>query len=70
MLSSYIFMLLDSHTLMAIRNKVPNFLFRTLFVMLFKTARLVAKLRWKYKFFGLPIDYKLYTFARSINHTF
>ncbi|RKZ43076.1 MAG: hypothetical protein DRR00_30385 [Candidatus Parabeggiatoa sp. nov. 3] len=67
MLSSYIFMLLDSDTLDMIKDRVKNRFKRTLFIFAFKTLVIVAKLRWKYKFFKFPIDYKIYRYVRSQN---
>ena len=67
MSSNYIFMFLDSDTIVWTKEKIKNKIFQTIFICFFKTASFIARLRWKYKFFKIPIDYKLFTFAKSIN---
>ncbi|HBQ20785.1 MAG: hypothetical protein A2Z91_03945 [Deltaproteobacteria bacterium GWA2_38_16] len=68
MISSYLFMFLDSDTLIWIKERIKNRpLKKKLFVSAFKLLRIIAKLRWKYKFFYFPIDYKLFLFAKSKN---
>jgi radical SAM superfamily enzyme YgiQ (UPF0313 family) len=67
MISSYIFMLLDIDTLDMIKVRVKNRFKRALFIFIFKTLVIIAKLRWKYKFFKFPIDYKIFRYARSKN---
>ena len=67
MISNYIFMFLDSDTIVWTKEKIKNKIFQAIFICFFKTASFIARLRWKYKFFKIPIDYKLFTFAKSIN---
>lgn len=67
MLSSYIFMFLDSDTLGWAKERIKSTIKRLLFVLAFKVLAIIAGLRWKYKFFSLPADYKLFLFAKSRN---
>ena len=67
MISNYIFMFLDADTIIWTKQKIKNKIFRAIYVCLFETVASIARLRWKYKFFQLPIDYKLFTLAKSVN---
>jgi len=67
MISSYIFMFMDKDTLTWIGERIKNPLFRKLFILMFKCVRPVAKSRWKYKFFDLPLDYRLFSLAKTYN---
>ena len=67
MLSSYIFMFLDSDALKWVKGRIKNRLKRTMFVITFKILTIIAKLRWKYKFFAFPVDYHLFLLAKKRN---
>jgi len=67
MISSYIFMFLDTDSIKWTKERLQNKFARSVFVMAFKTWAYVVKLRWKYKFFGFPLDYKLFAFAKTFN---
>lgn len=67
MISSYIFMFLDSDTIIWTKERIKNKFKRKIFVIIFKVFTIIATLRWKYKYFGLPIDYYLFSFAKSKN---
>jgi len=67
MVSSYIFMFLDSDTLTWLKQRIKNRLKRSLFVLAFDIFKGIAKMRWKLKFFALPVDYYLFLFAKSRN---
>ncbi|OGP27803.1 MAG: hypothetical protein A2067_00470 [Deltaproteobacteria bacterium GWB2_42_7] len=67
MISSYIFMFLDSDTITWIGERIKSRLKRGLFLIVFKFYRILARLRWGYKYFGIPIDYRLFQFAKRRN---
>ena len=68
MISSYIFMFLDSDTLGWAKERIKDSpVKKMLFIITFKVVGLMAKIRWKLKFFGFPIDYYLFSFAKSKN---
>ena len=67
MMSNYIFMFLDADTIVWTKQKIKNKIFRAIYVGLFETIASIARLRWKYKFFELPVDYKLFLLAKSVN---
>ncbi len=69
MVSSYIFMFLDSDTLGWAKQRIKNKFIRSIFVVVFNLFILIAKFRWKHKFFAFTIDYKLFLFAKSRNNT-
>lgn len=70
MISSYIFMLLDSDTIIWLKERIQNKYIRFFFVAAFKTSAFVARIRWKLKFFGFPLDYKMYQWTRKKNKSF
>jgi hypothetical protein len=61
MLTQYIFGLTDPDTYETLRNTVTPGIKRTIFSIAFKIGLAMAKLRWKFKFFGFPIDYWVFT---------
>lgn len=67
MVSSYIFMFLDSDTIKWIKERIKNRFKRAVFISAFKTFTVIARTRWKYKYFGMPLDYRLFQFAKSRN---
>ncbi|MFZ3064449.1 MAG: radical SAM protein [Nitrospirota bacterium] len=67
MISSYIFMFLDSDTITWIGERIKSRIKRGLFLTAFKFYTLLARLRWKYKYFGMSIDYSLFQFAKRRN---
>ena len=67
MISSYIFMFMDKDTLKWIGKRIKNPVLSKLFVILFRCARPIARLRWKNKFFSMPLDYHLFALAKTYN---
>lgn len=67
MISSYLFMFLDTDSLGWVQLRISNKFKRTLFVWLFRIVAVVAKLRWKYKYCGFPLDYYMFLFAKTKN---
>ncbi len=64
MLSQYIFVLMDKDSFTLIEN-FPSDFYKLLFKKLFPLARLVARLRWRCKFYYLPIDYWFFNWFRK-----
>ena len=60
-------MFMDSDTLIWIKERIKNPVRKKLFVFAFKTLTIVARLRWKYKYFDFPLDYLLFSYAKSQN---
>ena len=67
MISSYIFMFLDSDTLLWAKERVKNPIKKLLFVWAYKLFAQIARFRWKHKLFGFPLDYQLFLFAKRNN---
>jgi hypothetical protein len=67
MMSQFIFMFFATDTIVWAKEKVENRLYKRIFIMAFKIMGSVAKMRWKYKYFNYPIDYKMLLMARSVN---
>ncbi len=62
MLTQYIFGLMDEDTFEVLKSRVPKGAKRKLFVTFFTIGLSLAKLRWRFKFFGFPLDYWVFTF--------
>jgi anaerobic magnesium-protoporphyrin IX monomethyl ester cyclase len=64
-MATYIFLFLDAQAYgwitTRIRNKVERFLFKAIF----KVFILLAKLRWRFKFFALPVDYYVFRWGKE-----
>lgn len=67
MLSSYIFMFLDSDTILWVKERIKNKFIKAIFILAFGIFNKTARLRWKFKYFGFPLDYYLFLFAKSRN---
>jgi hypothetical protein len=61
MLTQYIFGLMDSDTYDTLKKGITPGIKRAIFCIAFKIGLAMAKLRWKFKFFGFPIDYWVFT---------
>jgi hypothetical protein len=61
MLTQYIFGLLDTDTYPVLLARVTNPLSRLLFKISFGLGLILVKLRWRLQYFGLPLDYWLFT---------
>jgi hypothetical protein len=61
MLTQYIFGLLDPDTYEVLKNKVPPGPRRVAFIIAYKIGEAMARLRWRFKFFGFPVDYWVFT---------
>ena len=60
MLTQYIFGLKDLPTRNRIAQKMPNDLSRNLFIFAWNSGLSMARFRWKYKYFGIPIDFWIF----------
>ena len=69
MISSYIFMFLDSDTIVWAKGRIENPVKKLFFVWAYNLFAGIAKFRWKYKLFGFPLDYQLFLFAKRNNKT-
>jgi radical SAM superfamily enzyme YgiQ (UPF0313 family) len=67
MLSSYIFMFLDSDTIGWVKERIKSRIKKTLFVAAFTVLSFIARWRWNHKMFSFAIDYRLFLFAKSRN---
>lgn len=67
MLSSYIFMFLDSDTIGWVKERIKSRIRKALFVAAFMALSLIARWRWKRKMFSFAVDYRLFLFAKSRN---
>lgn len=61
MLTQYIFGLMDEDTFRVLKSRAPKGIKRKLFTVFFNIGLSLAKLRWRFKFFGFPIDYWIFT---------
>ncbi|RLC35511.1 hypothetical protein DRH14_00810 [Candidatus Shapirobacteria bacterium] len=61
MLTQYIFGLMDKDTYYVLLERIHNRLAKLLFIVVYKLALLVVKLRWRLKFFDCPVDYYLFS---------
>jgi radical SAM superfamily enzyme YgiQ (UPF0313 family) len=57
MLTQYIFGLMDLDSYRMLKNRIKNPLTKFTFCLSYKIGLILAKARWKYKFFDLPLDY-------------
>lgn len=65
MISNYVWRLMDARTYEQVRARLHNKIAKLLYAAVYPIAAAVARLRWKLKFFGLPIDYWLFLKARE-----
>jgi len=65
MCSKYIFFFLDADSLSLSTMKTENRFIKLALTTVFKMAKSVVSLRWKYKYFGLPIDFYLFNILRN-----
>jgi len=65
MLTQYIFGLMDRDTYDMLYQRIKNNLFKFIFKIAYSLALILVKLRWKYKFFGFRIDYKLFSLVHK-----
>lgn len=56
---------MDARTYEQVRARLHNKIAKLLYAAVYPIAAAVARLRWKLKFFGLPIDYWLFLKARE-----
>ena len=61
MLTQYIFGLMDQDTYPVLLKRISSPLAKFVFSISYKIALVLVKLRWKFKYFGLPFDYWLFT---------
>ncbi|MCK4325304.1 B12-binding domain-containing radical SAM protein [bacterium] len=66
-LSSYIFLFLDVDTCPWVSLRIPNRYFRQAFTLVFKLFAALVRFRWRYKFFNLRLDYRIFMFFKKIN---
>jgi radical SAM superfamily enzyme YgiQ (UPF0313 family) len=67
MISSYIFMFLDSDTIIWVKERVKNPIKKKMFIFAFNVFTSFAKFRWRFKFFEFPVDYYLFQFGKTQN---
>ncbi|MFZ2153323.1 MAG: radical SAM protein [Microgenomates group bacterium] len=65
MLTQYIFGIMDRDTYTMLYPRLTNLFSRVLFTIGYYTALIVVSLRWKYKYFGLPFDYWLFSLVHQ-----
>lgn len=65
MITRYIFFMIDPDSSAWFAKRISNPFLKAGFLAGFALLKPIALLRWKLKFFGLPLDYKIYNFARE-----
>ena len=65
MLTQYIFGLMDIQTRDRITSKMHNLIIRNLFLFSWNIGLLMARSRWKFKFWSFPVDFWVYTQIRK-----
>jgi anaerobic magnesium-protoporphyrin IX monomethyl ester cyclase len=65
MINNYVWELMDRHTYERVRARVRNKIARLVYSVVYPIAAALARVRWKFKLFGLPIDYWLFLQARK-----
>ena len=65
-ITGYIFLLLDADAYNWVPTRIHNRVARLLFKMVYKVFIKIAKLRWRFKFFTLPLDYWIFRLARRM----
>jgi hypothetical protein len=65
MLSIYIFFFKDPDSFELVTAKIKNLFKKSFLYLGFKTFQLIVDFRWKYKYFGLPVDFYFYNFLRK-----
>ena len=65
MLTQYIFGLMDLDTYDVLCLRAPAGIKRTIFVLAYRIGLGLAKLRWRLKFFDLPLDYWVFTLVHK-----
>lgn len=64
MLSQYIFAVMDDDTFKLI-GRTPGVLKRFFLKRFYKIAKQTVELRWRFKFFALPLDYRIFSLFRQ-----
>ena len=65
MLTQYVFGMMDIEARDRIAARMHNPIFRILFLLSWNTGLLLARLRWRFKFWSLPVDFWIYTQVRK-----
>jgi radical SAM superfamily enzyme YgiQ (UPF0313 family) len=65
MLTQYIFGLMDQDTYPTLLSRITNPFLRPLFSLSFYIALSLVRIRWYFKYFGLPIDYYFFTLVHK-----
>jgi hypothetical protein len=65
MISIYIFFFKDPDSFDLITAKITNPLTRGFLFVGFQTFKKIVDLRWRFKYFGLPLDFYFYNFLRK-----
>lgn len=66
MIHNYILFVLDADSSEGLSASFRNPVARFLFKKAFKLFELIVKLRWRYRFFALPLDFWLYRFGGKV----
>jgi radical SAM superfamily enzyme YgiQ (UPF0313 family) len=65
MISIYIFFFKDPDSFPLVTSKITNLFYKYFLLLGFNIFKLFVDLRWKFKFFKLPIDFYFYNFLRK-----
>lgn len=65
MLGCYISYFLDRDSYYWTTERVNNPFFRLIFKGIFRISEIIALIRWRLRFFKIPIDYRIYLWARD-----
>lgn len=62
MLTQYVFGLIDPTYYQVLRSRVSGKINKYLFSIAYKIGRMLVGVRWRFKYFGLPIDYGIFVY--------
>lgn len=65
MLSIYVFFFLDPDSYNLVGDKIKSKIFKFFYLVGFKLFKSVVRLRWRYMFFKVPLDFYIYNFLRK-----
>jgi len=65
MTSVYIFFFLDPDSFAMVTGKIKNIILKSVLKIGFSFGKAIAVIRWKLKYFGLPVDFYVYNYFRQ-----
>jgi len=65
MISVYVFFFKDPDSFLLVTSKIKNVLYKLFLKIGFNCFKTIINVRWKYKYFDLPVDFYLYNYLRQ-----